>query len=303
LRDRCSVTVEPGKCRGGERLRHKNGRCPVAATYIRHASAPLELLLDTVERHDPRPDQERGIRAPEESLGAFEPRVVLVPSKSVTGPEPFGNHRFGADGGQDRLEAAPPCGTEPIRLPAPPPARGVRSDRSRGRTRHSLRRQQRAATRLRSAMTTAPAPDAGDIPMAATSFVGREREVDRIRSLLAESRLLTLTGPGGIGKTRLAIEAARQSARRCTGGLFVVELASIRDPNQVLPQRCGECPAGRDSDPPGYRHQPHSAASRWRAGVRGRATRAADARAARSQPSPDRIGGALPRAPTGASDT
>jgi len=180
---------------------------------------------------------------------------------------------------------------------------GVRSDRSRGRTRHSLRRQQRAATRLRSAMTTAPAPDAGDIPMAATSFVGREREVDRIRSLLAESRLLTLTGPGGIGKTRLAIEAARQSARRCTGGLFVVELASIRDPNQVLPQRCGECPAGRDSDPPGYRHQPHSAASRWRAGVRGRATRAADARAARSQPSPDRIGGALPRAPTGASDT
>lgn len=84
-------------------------------------------------------------------------------------------------------------------------------------------------------MTTAPAPAAGDIPMAATSFVGREREVDRIRSLLAESRLLTLTGPGGIGKTRLAIEAARRSAKRFTGGLFVVELAAIRDPDQVLP--------------------------------------------------------------------
>ena len=83
-------------------------------------------------------------------------------------------------------------------------------------------------------MTSESTAAAVDLPMPATSFVGRRREVDRIMTLLAESRLLTLTGPGGIGKSRLAIEAARRSAKRFTGGLFLVELASIRDPDQVL---------------------------------------------------------------------
>jgi predicted ATPase/DNA-binding CsgD family transcriptional regulator len=72
------------------------------------------------------------------------------------------------------------------------------------------------------------------LPVEKTSFVGREREVDRIKRLLADARLLTLTGPGGIGKTRLAIEAARRSARRFVGGIFFVELAGLREPERLL---------------------------------------------------------------------
>lgn len=72
------------------------------------------------------------------------------------------------------------------------------------------------------------------LPADKTSFVGRGREVDRIKRLLADSRLLTLTGPGGIGKTRLAIEAARRSSRRFVGGTFFVELAGLREPELLL---------------------------------------------------------------------
>ncbi|MDQ6793726.1 MAG: LuxR C-terminal-related transcriptional regulator [Chloroflexota bacterium] len=72
------------------------------------------------------------------------------------------------------------------------------------------------------------------LPLDKTSFVGREREVDRIKRLLADARLLTLTGPGGIGKTRLAIEAARRSSRRFVGGIFFVELAGLREPELLL---------------------------------------------------------------------
>ncbi|GAA1813809.1 LuxR C-terminal-related transcriptional regulator [Agromyces neolithicus] len=72
------------------------------------------------------------------------------------------------------------------------------------------------------------------LPADTTSFVGRGREVDRVQRLLADSRLLTLTGPGGIGKTRLAIEAARRSPKRFVGGIFFVELAGLREPQLLL---------------------------------------------------------------------
>jgi predicted ATPase/class 3 adenylate cyclase/DNA-binding CsgD family transcriptional regulator len=72
------------------------------------------------------------------------------------------------------------------------------------------------------------------LPQPLTTFVGRVRDVDRIKRLLADTRLLTLTGPGGIGKTRLAIEAARGSPRRFVGGTFFVELAGLRDPELLL---------------------------------------------------------------------
>jgi predicted ATPase/DNA-binding CsgD family transcriptional regulator len=77
-------------------------------------------------------------------------------------------------------------------------------------------------------------PGSSGLPVAKTSFVGREREVDLIKRLLADARLLTLTGPGGIGKTRLAIEAARRSSRRFVGGIFFVELAGVREPELLL---------------------------------------------------------------------
>ena len=67
-----------------------------------------------------------------------------------------------------------------------------------------------------------------------TSFVGRERELADIRRLLERTRLLTLTGPGGTGKTRLAFEALRRHADADRRDV-VVELASVRDEQQLLP--------------------------------------------------------------------
>jgi predicted ATPase/DNA-binding XRE family transcriptional regulator len=66
-----------------------------------------------------------------------------------------------------------------------------------------------------------------------TNFVGRAAELAEVITLLREARLLTLTGPGGVGKTRLAIEAAAQMRERFTGGVWVVPLAFLHDPEQV----------------------------------------------------------------------
>jgi hypothetical protein len=64
---------------------------------------------------------------------------------------------------------------------------------------------------------------------ALTSFVGRAGEVAEAASLLRQYRLVTVTGPGGVGKTRLAGEVARQVAGRFADGVWLVELASIQD--------------------------------------------------------------------------
>src|SRR4029079_2725006 len=66
-----------------------------------------------------------------------------------------------------------------------------------------------------------------------TAFVGREREITEVRSLLEGNRLLTLTGPGGIGKTRLAVEAVKTGSDEAPR--LVVELASVQGPDQLLP--------------------------------------------------------------------
>jgi predicted ATPase/class 3 adenylate cyclase len=74
---------------------------------------------------------------------------------------------------------------------------------------------------------------ATNLPVPLTSFVGRDRELARITRLLEETRLLTLTGAGGCGKTRLAIEAATGLLPSYSGGVFFVELAPITDPTLV----------------------------------------------------------------------
>jgi len=70
-------------------------------------------------------------------------------------------------------------------------------------------------------------------PAALTSFVGRAAVVDEIAAQLGQYRLVTLTGPGGAGKTRLAGEVARQVAGRFADGVWLAELAAVRDPAQV----------------------------------------------------------------------
>jgi non-specific serine/threonine protein kinase len=70
-------------------------------------------------------------------------------------------------------------------------------------------------------------------PAALTSFVGRAAVVDEIAGQLDQYRLVTVTGPGGAGKTRLAGEVARQVAGQFADGVWLAELAAVRDPAQV----------------------------------------------------------------------
>ena len=72
-----------------------------------------------------------------------------------------------------------------------------------------------------------------NLPAPLTSFVGRQRELDEVASLLEESRLLTLTGPAGTGKTRLALQVAAQVAEGFADGVTLVELAPLKDPALV----------------------------------------------------------------------
>jgi predicted ATPase len=73
----------------------------------------------------------------------------------------------------------------------------------------------------------------GNRPAEATSFVGRRSELAEVRRRLTAGRLVTLVGPGGVGKTRLAVRTATDLARGLPGGAWVVELAELRDPGSV----------------------------------------------------------------------
>jgi predicted ATPase/DNA-binding SARP family transcriptional activator len=77
--------------------------------------------------------------------------------------------------------------------------------------------------------------DAAGLPLHLTRFVGRAAELDRVRELLAGTRLLTLTGTGGSGKTRLAVEAARAVEGEGGGALAWAELSPLVDPSLVAP--------------------------------------------------------------------
>ena len=68
------------------------------------------------------------------------------------------------------------------------------------------------------------------LPNQLTSFVGRERELTEVKRLLASTRLLTLTGTGGCGKTRLALQVATELAANYPGGIGLVEFAALTDP-------------------------------------------------------------------------
>jgi predicted ATPase len=73
-----------------------------------------------------------------------------------------------------------------------------------------------------------------NLPRPASTFVGRDQEVDQVASLIHQgARLVTLTGPGGTGKTRLAIEAASELVPHFKAGVFWVGLATLRDPTLV----------------------------------------------------------------------
>jgi NB-ARC domain len=73
----------------------------------------------------------------------------------------------------------------------------------------------------------------GNLPWLVSSFIGRARELEQTAAALTAARVVALTGPGGVGKTRLALQAARQVAGRFGDGAWLAELAPVRDPAGV----------------------------------------------------------------------
>jgi predicted ATPase/class 3 adenylate cyclase/Flp pilus assembly protein TadD len=69
-----------------------------------------------------------------------------------------------------------------------------------------------------------------NLPLQLSSFIGREAELGDLRQLLGKHRHVTLLGPGGIGKTRLALQAAAEAIDAFADGVFFVDLAAVRDP-------------------------------------------------------------------------
>ncbi|MGW4771861.1 protein kinase domain-containing protein [Nocardia sp. NPDC004278] len=87
-----------------------------------------------------------------------------------------------------------------------------------------------------SVATSVPAPETGvgNLPLELTSFVDRRIQVAEVKNLLAGSRLVTLTGMGGVGKSRLALRAAHKMKRDFAGGVWLVELGDLRDATLVV---------------------------------------------------------------------
>jgi class 3 adenylate cyclase len=69
----------------------------------------------------------------------------------------------------------------------------------------------------------------GNLPVPVSSFIGRERELEQTVAALGRARVVTLTGAGGVGKTRLGLQAAAQAAPRFADGAWLAELAPVRD--------------------------------------------------------------------------
>jgi predicted ATPase/DNA-binding XRE family transcriptional regulator len=90
----------------------------------------------------------------------------------------------------------------------------------------------------------AASPRAKDLPEPATALLGRDAEAARVSELLRSSRLVTLTGTGGVGKTRLALAAAKGARARFADGACLVELAPLLDPSAVLPAVADAIEAG-----------------------------------------------------------
>lgn len=94
---------------------------------------------------------------------------------------------------------------------------------------------------IKKAAVAAPARETrpANLPVPLTSFVGREKELKEIAKLVSSSRLLTLTGPGGVGKTRLAIQTANDSLGKFKEGVLWVGLVGLADEN-LIPQEIAQ---------------------------------------------------------------
>ena len=111
-----------------------------------------------------------------------------------------------------------------------------------------LRRLEQAV--LRQEVPAAPPPARHNLPAPLTSFLGREQDLARVEELLGEARLVTLTGTGGTGKTRLAVEAGARVVGRFPDGVWLAELAGVADPGLVAAQVMGALGVRQAGDVP-----------------------------------------------------
>ena len=91
---------------------------------------------------------------------------------------------------------------------------------------------------------TTPAASAGNLRERLSSFIGRDTELEQLREAVRSSRLVTLTGPGGTGKTSLAVEAAAALRAEYQDGAWLVELAGVAGPDGVAPAVASALEAG-----------------------------------------------------------
>jgi predicted ATPase/class 3 adenylate cyclase/tetratricopeptide (TPR) repeat protein len=89
-----------------------------------------------------------------------------------------------------------------------------------------------------------------NLPQQATSFIGRDRELDEIKGMLGEARLLTLLGMGGLGKTRLSLQVAAESMAEYPDGVWFLDLASIHDPALVVSEAAQALSVREEADQP-----------------------------------------------------
>src|SRR6202022_282585 len=91
-----------------------------------------------------------------------------------------------------------------------------------------------------------------NLPVQPTPLIGRAKEVALVQNLLQreEVRLLTLTGPGGIGKTRMGLQVAAELSDEFAHGVFLVSLAPINDAKQVVPAIAQTLGIGEATDQP-----------------------------------------------------
>ena len=97
----------------------------------------------------------------------------------------------------------------------------------------SIRWSRRASTRVFPPLESLDAQP-GNLPVQHSSFVGRQREVAEVAALLGDTRIVTLTGVGGVGKTRLACQVAAEALPQFPHGAWLVELDRVRDPDVVV---------------------------------------------------------------------
>jgi non-specific serine/threonine protein kinase len=107
-----------------------------------------------------------------------------------------------------------------------------------------------ARTRTSAAEPIARSAAGHNLPAALTSFVGREQELIEVSAPLSTARLLTLTGVGGCGKTRLALEVARDAVPRYVDGVWLVELGPVPDPMLVPGRVAGVLGVNESPDEP-----------------------------------------------------